>query len=128
MIYSGYKQQYTEKRTDIRNTRTHEEGRLSGYLARRNEDLVQGTTGLVQGIHQSQEPDVKILPLHALGSIIEREKNRRWVLSCNPLERRLTPDNRAGDDLLRVLSTTVMTPGDPLATSSCIRPAPGAAA
>jgi len=52
---------------------------------------MQDATGLAQGVHHSREPDVKILPLHALGSIVEREKNRHWVLSGHPLEWRLAP-------------------------------------
>ena len=49
--------------------------------------------------------NVMILPLHALGSIVEREESRRWVLRSHPLELRLTlrglvaaPDIRAEGD------------------------------
>ena len=47
------------------------------------------TSGLLQGIQHGRNPDVKTLPLHALGMIIEREKSRRRILGGHPLERRL---------------------------------------
>ena len=40
----------------------------------------------------------------------------------------LPANNKAGGDLLRVLSTTATTPEDPLAMSSSIRPTSGAVA
>ena len=86
-----------ERRPALRNTKTQaleergKQGRTNGYLASRNEDFTQDPSGLFQGIHHGRKPDVKTLPLHALGMIVEREKSGRWVLSDHPLERRLAP-------------------------------------
>ena len=41
------------------------------YLGSRNNDFTQGSFGLLQGIQHGQNPDVKTLPLHALGMIVE---------------------------------------------------------
>ena len=93
------------------------EGRSSRYLASGNDDITQDAPGLVQDIHHRRDPFVETPPLYALGSIVEREESRRWVLGIHPVEQRLTsrgraaaPDTRAEGDPPLVLSTTTTTP------------------
>ena len=88
-----------QKETNIRsskNTKTYEErrkqrGRSSRYPGRGNKDLAQDFSGLVQSLHHARDPEVKALPLHALGMIVKREGNRRGIPRGHPLERRLPP-------------------------------------
>ena len=60
-----------------------------------NDDVTQDAPGLVQDIHHSRDPFIETLPLYALGSIIEREENQRWIWRIHPLEQRPTPRGRA---------------------------------
>ena len=96
---------------------------------------MQDAPSLVQDIHHSRDPSIETLLLYALGSIIEREESRRWVLGIHPLERQLTPlgraaapDIRAMGDLPLVLSTTAMVPEDPPAVCPSVRLTSGAVA
>ena len=59
--------------------------RSSGYPAIGNNDVAQDDPGLIQDTHHRRDPFVKTPPLYALGSIVEREESRHWVLGIHPL-------------------------------------------
>ena len=74
-IYSDYEQRESEEEDRYQkyeNTKTREEkGKPSEYLGSRNNNLTQGSSGLVQSLQHGQDPGIKTLPLHALSMIVE---------------------------------------------------------
>ena len=62
----GQKSEIDEERRDL-------EARPNGYQAGGNDDVSKGAAGLVQSFQRGREPLVELLPLHALGSVVEGE-------------------------------------------------------
>ena len=54
------------------------------YLASRNDNVGQGTPGMVQSFKHGRDSHVEALPLHALGVGIEGEERRHQVLRICP--------------------------------------------
>ena len=79
------------QKTKIDEERRDQEARPSEYLAGGNDDVSKGAAGLVQSFQRGREPLAKLLPLHALGGIVEGEELRQWVPRTHPPERGLIP-------------------------------------
>ena len=62
------------QKTKIDEERRERKARLSEYLAGGNDDISQGSPGLVQCFQHGRDPLVETLPLHALGGIIKGEE------------------------------------------------------
>lgn len=66
--------------TKIYRERKEPEAGLSEYLAKGNYNVVQATSGMVQGFKHGCDPHIEALPLQALYVIVESEERRCWIL------------------------------------------------
>ena len=62
------------QKTKIDEEKRNWEARPNEYLAGGNDDVSKDTASLVQSLQRDREPLVKLLPLHALGGIVEGEE------------------------------------------------------
>ena len=62
------------QKTKIDKEKRDREARPSDYLAGGNDDISKGAAGLVQSFQRGREPLAELLPLHALGGIVEGEE------------------------------------------------------
>ena len=79
------------QKTKMDEQRRDREVRPSEYLASGNDEVSKDAAGLVQSFQSGCEPLMELLPLHALGDIIEGEEFLRRVPRTHPSERGLIP-------------------------------------
>ena len=69
----------------------------SEYPAEGNDNITQGTSGMVHGFEHGHNPHIEALLLHALCGVIESEERRCRILRTRPLEPGLTPRRRVAN-------------------------------
>jgi len=74
------------QKTKIDEEKRDREARPSEYSAGGNNYVSKGAIGLVQSFQRDREPLAELLPLHALGGIVEGEEFRRRVPWTHPPE------------------------------------------
>ena len=79
------------QKTKIDEERRDRKVRPNGYQAGGNDDASKGAAGLVQSFQRVREPLAELIPLHALGGIVEGEEFRRRVPWTHPPEWGLIP-------------------------------------
>ena len=66
--------------TKIYRERKGREAGSSKYPVEGNDNIAQGTPGMVQGFQHGRDPHVEALVLHALSGIVEGKEHRRRLL------------------------------------------------
>jgi len=81
----GLKGDNGQNTKNIQRKKKRREAGSSKYSVERNDNIAQGTSGVIQGLKHGRDPHIEALPLHALCGIVESEEHQHLILrTCPP--------------------------------------------